>query len=151
MRVNRVNSDYLFVRVDKHYVQVAVSDILYCQGRRGGHCLIVTLENTFLVTNPLSEIEKYLPAHLFTRIHNSFIVSIARIKQFDRHKVTLHPPESHWRKGYAWVTEFPVGSRRIHTMREPLILLMAKRGGGIQRLQKEQMKCKLEEMEMDYT
>lgn len=142
------NHDYLFVRVDKHYVQVAVSEILYCRARRGGHSLIVTPEKTYLVTNPLSEIEKYLPLHLFTRIHNSYLVAIRRIKMFDRYVVTLHEPEEHFRKGYACVRELPIGSKRILQMRRPMVLLMTKRGGNIHKTQKEEMELKLEEMEM---
>lgn len=59
-------------------------EILYCKGE--GNYSLVFLENTekILLTLKLKQLEALLPAALFFRIHNSFIVNLSKVKAYHK-------------------------------------------------------------------
>jgi hypothetical protein len=147
---HQLNTDYLFVRCDKMYVQVAYADILYLT-TKNRFCLLVSKYETLIVTNSLDEVERFLPRHMFTKIHMGCTVAIARIKTFDRTKLQLHPPETSWKRGYADRVDFKIGLAYQSKMRDPLMIIVGRSGGDAYQLQRDFAKTKMEvyEEELD--
>lgn len=145
-----INTEFLFIRCEKKYVQVAFADILYCMAKNH-HCIVVAKHQTYIVSNALSDIERNLPRHLFVKIHASYTVSIARIHSFERTWLKLHPPEPGFKKGYAEVTDFKIALTYQSAMRDPLLIVVGRSGGDAYRYSKMLTKTKMEtyEDEMD--
>lgn len=57
------------------------SDIVYIESQRE-YIRIVTTKTEYLPKMSTHEMERLLPAHLFKRIHRSFIVSIDKIESY---------------------------------------------------------------------
>jgi DNA-binding LytR/AlgR family response regulator len=96
--VNKVNEhnklqderrDFIFVNVQKRKVKILLSDILYIESQRE-YIKIVTPKSEYLSKMGTNEIEDILPAHLFKRIHRSYIVSISKIVSYTAEMVELH-------------------------------------------------------------
>ncbi|MDQ3278023.1 MAG: LytTR family DNA-binding domain-containing protein [Bacteroidota bacterium] len=80
--------EYLFLNVQKRKVKILFADILYIESQRE-YIRIVTTRGEYLSKMSTHEIEELLPAHLFRRIHRSFIVSLARIDAFTAEEVEI--------------------------------------------------------------
>lgn len=96
--VNKVNDhkksqderrDFIFVNVQKRKVRILMSDILYIESQRE-YIKIVTSKTEYLSKMGTNEIEDILPAHLFKRIHRSFIVSINKIESYTAEMVDIN-------------------------------------------------------------
>ncbi len=70
--------DYLFLNVQKKKVRILFSEIVYVESQRE-YVKIVTTKGEYLSKMSTHEVEALLPAHLFKRVHRSFIVSIPKI------------------------------------------------------------------------
>jgi DNA-binding LytR/AlgR family response regulator len=79
---------YFFIRENSRYVKINFSDIMYVEGC-GNYLKIVTERKKYMALLALKHIELLLPAHLFARIHKSYIVSLDFITEFDRSNVYL--------------------------------------------------------------
>src|SRR5438105_15621282 len=73
--------DFIFLNVQKKKVKILFSDIVYVESQRE-YIRIVTTKKEFLSKMSTHEIESLLPAHLFKRIHRSFIISISKIDSY---------------------------------------------------------------------
>lgn len=73
--------DYLFLNVQKKKVKILFSEIVYIESQRE-YIKIVTTKKEYISKMSTNEIEDLLPAHLFKRIHRSFIISITRIESY---------------------------------------------------------------------
>ncbi|NCI51333.1 LytTR family transcriptional regulator [Sediminibacterium roseum] len=140
------NTDFLFIRCDKQYNQVAFADILYCMAKNR-FCLVVTKHQTFIAGNSLSEIEGHLPSHLFVKIHMSYTVAISRIKWFTRTTLQLHEPGPDFRKGYAHKVDFKIGLTYQSSMRDPLLVVVGRCGGDPYRFAKDLERTKMDVIE----
>ncbi len=74
--------DYIFIRVDKKYVRVFFSELVYFEGLRN-YIRIVTHSRQYLVLMTMGKMESFLPAAQFCRIHKSYIISLRQITAFD--------------------------------------------------------------------
>jgi two-component system LytT family response regulator len=81
--------DYLFLNVQKKKVKILFSDIVYIESQRE-YIKIATTKAEYLSKMSTHEIESLLPAHLFKRIHRSFIVSINRIDSYTAEMVEVN-------------------------------------------------------------
>jgi two-component system, LytTR family, response regulator len=72
---------YIFVTVQKKKVKILFADIVYIESQRE-YIKIVTTKMEFLSKLSTHEMEALLPAHLFRRIHRSFIVAISKIDSY---------------------------------------------------------------------
>ena len=80
--------DYLFITVQKKKVKILYADILYVESQKE-YIRIVTTQKTFLSKMSTHEIESLLPAHLFKRIHRSYIVSVSKIDSYTAELVEI--------------------------------------------------------------
>ncbi|GGA93857.1 LytR/AlgR family response regulator transcription factor [Puia dinghuensis] len=73
---------FLYFRVDRKMVKVRLDEIVYIESLKDYSRIIRTDQKPLVMKKPIGSIEEMLPAHLFLRIHRSFIIAI--------HKVTAY-------------------------------------------------------------
>lgn len=71
---------------------VSEDAIIYVEGGKGVQCYVHTLDETFLVTQLLKDVEKKLPSYYY-RCHASYIVNLRRVKKIGNYKLTLDTGE----------------------------------------------------------
>ena len=80
---------YLFLNVQKKKVKLLFSDILYIESQRE-YIKITTTKREYFSKMTTHEIESLLPAHLFKRIHRSYIVSVSKIESYNSEMVEVN-------------------------------------------------------------
>ena len=80
--------NYLFLNVQKKKVRILFSEIVYVESQRE-YVKIVTTKKEYVSKMSTNEIESLLPAHLFRRIHRSFIVSLSKIESYTAEEVEV--------------------------------------------------------------
>ena len=72
------SSEYIFVKADKKLVKVNYDDIIYIEGLKD--YVIIRLDTNRVITlQTMKSLEEKLPAHLYKRIHRSYIININKI------------------------------------------------------------------------
>ena len=84
----RVEKDFIFVNSERKRVKISFSDIIYIESQRE-YVKIVTLKKEYVSKISTHEIEQVLPAHLFKRIHRSFIISVDKIESYSNDMVDV--------------------------------------------------------------
>lgn len=79
---------FLYLRVDRKMVKVLFNDILYIEGLRD-YIKIFTNSKIIVTKHQLSSLEEMLPSDSFSRIHRSYIVSIARIDSYNTDTIEI--------------------------------------------------------------
>lgn len=80
--------EYVMLHADHKIYRVAFTDIKYIEGLKE-YVSYYTSEKRIIVLQSLKSIEESLPADKFIRIHKSYIVPIARIKNLDGNQVQI--------------------------------------------------------------
>lgn len=96
--------DYLFLTVQKKKVKVLFAEIVYIESQRE-YIKIVTTKKEFISKMSTHEIENLLPAHLFKRIHRSFIISMSKIESYTAETVDVNGVSIPVGRGYREVIE----------------------------------------------
>ncbi len=96
--------NYLFLNVQKKKVKILFSDIVYIESQKE-YIKIVTTKKDFVSKMSTHEIEDLLPAHLFKRIHRSFIVSVSKIDSYTAEMVEVNGAFIPVGRGYKDVLE----------------------------------------------
>jgi two-component system, LytTR family, response regulator len=86
---NTQMKNHLFINVQKKKVKILFSDIFYIESQRE-YIKIVTLKGVYLSKMGTHEIESFLPAHLFKRVHRSFIISVSKIDAYTSEEVEVN-------------------------------------------------------------
>jgi two-component system, LytTR family, response regulator len=81
--------EYVFLNVQKKKVKALFSEIVYVESQRE-YIKIVTTKGEYISKMSTHEIEDLLPAHLFKRVHRSFIVSISKIQSYTAEEVEVN-------------------------------------------------------------
>jgi DNA-binding LytR/AlgR family response regulator len=81
--------DYLFLNVQKKKVKILFSEIIYIESQRE-YIKIVTTNKEYISKMSTHEMESLLPAHLFKRIHRSYIVSLSKIQSYTAEEVDVN-------------------------------------------------------------
>ncbi len=76
---SKPEADFFFVKADKKLIKVMYNDILYVEGLKDYVMINLESRSKIVTLQTMKSLEKKLPAHLFQRIHRSFIVAIPRI------------------------------------------------------------------------
>ena len=81
--------DFIFLNVQKKKVKILFSEIVYIESQRE-YIKIVTTKKEYISKMSTHEIEDLLPAHLFKRIHRSYIISIKKIESYTAEMVEVN-------------------------------------------------------------
>jgi two-component system LytT family response regulator len=81
--------DFIFLNMQKKKVKILFSEILYIESQRE-YIKIMTTKKEYLSKMSTQEMETLLPAHLFKRVHRSFIVSISKIDSYSSEEVEVN-------------------------------------------------------------
>lgn len=71
------------------YAFIKLADILFFE-RQGRYTIIHTVDEVYKTKNTLNEIKEKLDAKDFVRCHNSYIVSLNNIKEYQRDRITIN-------------------------------------------------------------
>lgn len=91
--------DFVFINVQKKKVKIFFSEIVFIESQRE-YIKIRTTGNEYISKMSTHEIEAILPAHLFKRVHRSFIVSIRRIESYTAEMIEIDGVSIPIGKGY---------------------------------------------------
>ena len=79
---------FFYIKCDRQYIKILLSEVIYIESLRN-HIKIITENGTYITLLGISQIEEKLPPQHFLRIHRSFIVSLAKIKQFSMSQLSI--------------------------------------------------------------
>ena len=96
--------DFIFLNVQKKKVKILFSEIVYIESQRE-YIKIVTTKKEYISKMSTHEIEDLLPAHLFKRIHRSFIISMSKIESYTAEMVEVNGVSVPIGRGYRDVIE----------------------------------------------
>lgn len=81
-------NEYLFLKVDRKFVKIMISDILYIESLKD--YIRVTTKSTSLISyQSLTAITEKLPADKFMRIHRSFTIAIDKVNAIEGNCVEI--------------------------------------------------------------
>jgi len=80
--------DFIFVKDGTKLVKIMLKDILYVEGLKD-YVTIFTKTQKVVSLQRLKALEEQLPASLFVRIHNSYIVSLREITSIHKNEVEI--------------------------------------------------------------
>jgi two-component system LytT family response regulator len=86
---NQEVKDSIFLNAERKRVKILFSEIVYVESQRE-YIKIVTTKKEYLSKMSTHEIEDLLPAHLFKRIHRSYIVSLSKIESYTAEIVEVY-------------------------------------------------------------
>lgn len=96
--------DFIFLNVQKKKVKILFSEIVYIESQRE-YIKITTTKREYISKMSTHEIEALLPAHLFKRIHRSFIISISKIESYTAEIVEVNGISIPIGRGYKDISE----------------------------------------------
>jgi DNA-binding LytR/AlgR family response regulator len=77
-----ITDDYFFIKCNGKIEKILMADMIYIEAM-ANYVIIYTRQKKYITYITFSGIEEQLPAHLFVRIHKSFIVAISAIQTID--------------------------------------------------------------------
>jgi two-component system response regulator LytT len=86
----RIEDEYLFLKVEYQLVRIALNDILYIEGLKDYvKVWLKSVEKPILSLTSLKSLEEKLPSKKFMRVHRSFIVSLDKINSITRNALQI--------------------------------------------------------------
>jgi two-component system response regulator LytT len=86
----RIEDEYLFLKVEYQLVRIALNDILYIEGLKDYvKVWLKSAEKPILSLTSLKSLEEKLPPKKFMRVHRSFIVSLDKINSISRNALQI--------------------------------------------------------------
>jgi DNA-binding LytR/AlgR family response regulator len=98
------SKDHLFLNVERKKLKVLFSEIIYIESQRE-YIKIVTTKKEYFSKMSTHEMEDLLPAHLFKRIHRSYIISVSKIESYTAEEVEVNGVSIPIGRGYREVIE----------------------------------------------
>ena len=80
--------EFLFFRIEKTYIKLKFTDILYVQAEQK-YVNLVAVEKCFTTLCSFGRVEEILPAEIFCKVHRSYIVSLMHTAKFDNEFVYI--------------------------------------------------------------
>ena len=74
---------FVYLKVDRRMHKVFVNDIVYIESWKDYVKLYLTGNKSLFVKQPISSMENLLPERCFMRVHRSYIVSTANVKEYN--------------------------------------------------------------------
>ena len=81
--------DTLFLKTDYKVVRVSISEIRYVEGMSEYVKIFLEGQKTLVVLLSMKKLEERLPATAFMRIHRSYIVNLAKIREVNKNRVIM--------------------------------------------------------------
>src|ERR1700712_528101 len=86
----RIEDEYLFLKVEYQLVRLALNEILYIEGLKDYvKVWLQSAEKPVLSLTSLKSLEEKLPSKRFMRVHRSFIVSLDKINSITRNALQI--------------------------------------------------------------
>lgn len=87
-RTSDQDTDRIFLRSNKKYIQLRTADLLYIESS-GNYIKIFTTKETLSIRAKISDVLRLLPEKDFLQVHKSFAVSIRHIKSVEGNRLLL--------------------------------------------------------------
>jgi len=84
----RSSNDHIFIKSSGKFFKVNFSEIIYIESMKD-YLKIYTADYRLVTHQTMSEMEKILPAKQFTRVHKSYIVSVAHIRAIQGNNIEM--------------------------------------------------------------
>ncbi len=81
--------DFIFLTAERKRLKVLFPEIVYVESQRE-YIKMVTTKREYISKMSTNEIEDLLPAHLFKRIHRSYIISVSKIESYTAEMVEVN-------------------------------------------------------------
>jgi DNA-binding LytR/AlgR family response regulator len=81
-------NEYLFLKVDRKFVKITMSDILYIESLKD-YIRVTTKSSSFISYQSLTSITEKLPPEKFIRIHRSFTIGIDKVNSVEGNCVEI--------------------------------------------------------------
>jgi two-component system, LytTR family, response regulator len=101
---NQETKDFIFLNIQKKKVRILFSEIIYIESQRE-YIKISTTRKEYITKMGTHEIEALLPAHLFKRVHRSFIIAMSKIESYTADMVEVNGISIPVGRGYKDVLE----------------------------------------------
>lgn len=85
-------SDRIFLKSDKKYVQLDLNKILYVEAL-GNYCKVFHQDGMVICPDKISELEMKLGKGRFIRVHKSYLVNAARIAAIEGNRIKINDVE----------------------------------------------------------
>ncbi len=88
--INRFSEkdDFFFIKSNQKIEKIFNNDVLYIEGM-ANYIIIHCLQKKYITYLTFKSLEEQLPAHLFIRIHRSYLVAVNAIRSYNHEEVTL--------------------------------------------------------------
>lgn len=83
------SSNYLYVNMDKKFVRVNIENIEIIR-TVGKKIKISTSDNNYIIRSSLKKIQEKLPEYMFKRVHQSFVVNVAKIVDVNKNSIHIN-------------------------------------------------------------
>lgn len=80
--INTAVKDFIFIKENGKLVRLNFKDIFFIEGMKD-YLKVVTTNKTYVIHQTMKSMEESLPANAFMRVHKSYIIALAAIKQID--------------------------------------------------------------------
>ena len=81
-----ITNDFFFIKCNGKIEKILMAEVVYIEAM-ANYVIIYTRQKKYITYLTLSGIEDQLPAHLFVRIHKSYLVAISAIQTIDGNEV----------------------------------------------------------------
>jgi len=82
------NPSYIFIKTEHRIEKVELQDILFIRGRKD-YLQICMVDRKIMTLQTFKNIIQILPDKEFVRVHNSFIISIAKIDNIEKNRIKI--------------------------------------------------------------
>ncbi|MEN8193195.1 MAG: LytTR family DNA-binding domain-containing protein [Bacteroidota bacterium] len=80
--------DYIFIKTEYRVEKVELKDILFIKGMKD-YLQIITHAKKIMTLQSFGNMMQILPDEEFVRVHNSYVVSIAKIENIERNRIRI--------------------------------------------------------------
>jgi DNA-binding LytR/AlgR family response regulator len=94
-----ITNDFFFIKCNGKIEKIIMAEVIYIEAM-ANYVIIHTHQKKYITYLTFSGIEEQLPAHLFVRIHKSYLVAISAIQTIDGNEVITSPMRLPMSKNY---------------------------------------------------
>jgi len=88
IKENDINTERIFLRHNKSYIQVAINEILYIEAA-GNYTKVATIDKTITVREKISDMIESLPSNDFLQVHKSFAIATKYIDSIEGNRIRI--------------------------------------------------------------